>query len=74
VFELREARVVGADHLRLRLAPPGGDTFAAIAWQAAALRDALPARLRVAYRPQVNEWRGERQVQLLVVGFGDPAA
>lgn len=75
VFELREARVVGADHLRLRLAPSGSSaTFTAIAWRAAALRDALPSRLRVAYRPQVNEWRGEQQVQLLVQGLADPAA
>jgi single-stranded-DNA-specific exonuclease len=74
VFDVREARVVGADHLRLRLTPRGGSaTFAAIAWRAAHLNDALPARLRVAYRPQVNEWRGERQVQLLVQGLGNPA-
>jgi single-stranded-DNA-specific exonuclease len=69
-FELREARVVGADHLRLLLAPlAGGMAVAAIAWRAAALRERLGSRLRVAYRPQVNAWRGERQLQLLVEGL-----
>ena len=69
-FELREARVVGADHLRLLLAPvAGGEAVAAIAWRAAALREQLGSRLRVAYRPQVNAWRGERQLQLLVEGL-----
>ena len=69
-FELRDARVVGADHLRLLLAPlAGGEPVAAIAWRAAALREQLTARLHAAYRPQVNAWRGERQLQLLVEGL-----
>lgn len=70
VFDLRGVRVVGTDHLRLQLAPVGGGgTIPAIAWRAAALQDQLGPRLRVAYRPQVNDWRGERQVQLLVEGL-----
>ncbi len=69
-FELRDTRVVGVDHLRLLLVPlPGGEPVAAIAWRAAALRDHLSPRLHVAYRPQVNAWRGERQLQLLVEGL-----
>ena len=69
-FELRDTRVVGADHLRLLLAPlAGGEPVVAIAWRAAALRERLTARLHVAYRPQVNAWRGERQLQLLVEGL-----
>ena len=47
----------------------GGEPVAAIAWRAAALREQLGSRLRVAYRPQVNAWRGERQLQLLVEGL-----
>ena len=69
-FELRDTRVVGADHLHLLLAPlAGGEPVAAIAWRAAALRERLSSRLHVAYRPQVNAWRGERQLQLLVEGL-----
>ncbi len=69
-FHLHETRVVGGDHLRLLLSPvAGGESVAAIAWRAAALRGQLGSRLRVAYRPQVNAWRGERQLQLLVEGL-----
>jgi single-stranded-DNA-specific exonuclease len=69
-FDLRETRVVGADHLRLLLAPvAGGEPVAAIAWRAAPLREQLTPRLRLAYRPQVNAWRGECQLQLLVEGL-----
>ncbi len=68
-FELRGVRVVGADHLRLQLAPMGGGAVQAVAWRAAAVKDSLGPRLRVAYRPQVNDWRGERQLQLLVEGL-----
>ena len=70
VFELCGQRVVGTDHLRVQLAPVGGGApVQAIAWRAAALHDQLGPRLRVAYRPQVNDWRGQRQLQLLVEGL-----
>ncbi|MFZ5491670.1 MAG: single-stranded-DNA-specific exonuclease RecJ [Pseudomonadota bacterium] len=69
-FELRAVRIVGGDHLRLQLTPIGGGApLTAIAWRAAALGEQLGKRLRVAYRPQVNDWRGERQLQLLVEGL-----
>jgi single-stranded-DNA-specific exonuclease len=69
-FELRALRIVGGNHLRLQLAPSGGGApLTAIAWRAAALGEQLGKRLRVAYRPQVNDWRGERQLQLLVEGL-----
>lgn len=69
-FRLHDTRVVGGDHLRLLLSPvAGGEPVAAIAWRAAALREQLATRLRVAYRPQVNVWRGERHLQLLVEGL-----
>jgi single-stranded-DNA-specific exonuclease len=69
VFTLHEARIVGADHLRLRLSLPGGTPLNAIAWGAAPLRGQLTASLRVAYEPQVNSWRGMRELQLLVRGL-----
>ena len=68
VFELLEARVVGADHLKLRLRSPGGRrTLDGIAFrQAERLGGARPARLRLAYRLDVNEYAGVRSAQLLV--------
>ena len=69
VFTLHEARIVGADHLRLRLSLPGGTPLNAIAWGAAPLREQLTSSLRVAFQPQVNDWRGLRELQLLVRGL-----
>lgn len=69
VFTVHETRVVGADHLRLRLSLPGGPPLNAIAWGAAPLRGQLATSVRVAYEPQVNSWRGMRELQLLVRGL-----
>ncbi len=68
VFELLDARVVGADHLKLRLRSPGGRRILdGIAFrQAERLGGARPARLRLAYRLDVNEYAGVRSAQLLV--------
>ena len=68
-FELLECRTVGERHLKLRVQPPGlRRRFDAIAFNAADGR-AEPAAgtlLRLAYRLDVNEWRGNRSVQLVV--------
>jgi len=65
-FQLLQQRVVGESHLKLHLAPePGTDAVEAIAFN----QSALPAetrRLRLAYRLDVNEFRGQRQPQLIV--------
>jgi single-stranded-DNA-specific exonuclease len=67
-FELVDARVVGADHLKLRLRIAGGRRIVdGIAFrQAERLGSARPARLRLAYRLAVNEYAGLRTAQLLV--------
>jgi single-stranded-DNA-specific exonuclease len=73
-FELLDARVVGADHLKLRLRPVGGRRILdGIAFrQAERLGAARPARLRLAYRLGVNEYAGVRAAQL-VVEYLEPA-
>ena len=67
-FELLDARVVGADHLKLRLRPVGGRRILdGIAFrQAERLGATRPARLRLAYRLGVNEYAGVRAAQLMV--------
>jgi single-stranded-DNA-specific exonuclease len=74
VFELLDARVVGADHLKLRVRPAGGQrVLDAIAFrQAERLGNARPARLRIAYRLGVNDYAGVRSAQL-VVEYLEPA-
>ena len=74
VFELLDARVVGADHLKLRVRPAGGQrVIDAIAFrQAERLGNARPAQLRIAYRLGVNDYAGVRSAQL-VVEYLEPA-
>lgn len=73
-FELLEARVVGLDHLKLRLRPAGGRRVVdGIAFrQAERLGAARPRRLQLAYRLDVNEYAGVRSAQL-VVEYLEPA-
>lgn len=67
-FQLLERRVVGGAHLKLLLAHPGtGRRVQAIAFRQTG--EHLPpgcGRIRVVYRPDVNEYRGEQSLQLLV--------
>ncbi|MCG2633428.1 MAG: single-stranded-DNA-specific exonuclease RecJ [Gammaproteobacteria bacterium] len=65
-FVVRQVRVVGENHLKMRLADPAsGDEWDAIAFGQA--DNGLPERgseLVVAYRLEVNEWQGRASVQL----------
>ena len=67
-FEVLGQRVVGGHHLRLSLQPVGdrGGVEAIAFHQAERAAAGLPARLRVAYHLDVNEFRGESRVQLRV--------
>ena len=62
--EVVSQRLVGEKHLSLKLKhqgqPVDGIWFGHT--------DALPARVTLAFRLDVNEWRGERKVQFLVEG------
>ncbi|MEJ2345275.1 MAG: single-stranded-DNA-specific exonuclease RecJ [Gammaproteobacteria bacterium] len=68
VFEVLDERVVGEKHLKLVVRPLGGDiALDAIAFNA--LEHGWPtgaARLRLAYRLDVNEFRGNSSPQLVV--------
>ena len=66
VFELLDCRTVGERHLKMKVQPPGERRrFDAIAFNTPA---DFPAglRARLVYRLDVNEWRGNRTVQLIV--------
>jgi len=66
VFEVLSRRIVGQTHLKLGLRPAGGRaTVDAIAFGWAE-RDPGGERLRAVYKLDVNEWRGERRLQLLI--------
>ena len=60
--ELIEQRIVGSGHSKLKL-QIGGQSWDAI-WFGRT--DALPRQLQLAYRLDVNEWRNQRNLQLVV--------
>lgn len=64
-FELLEQRTVGNSHLKLRVRPvDGGQTLDAIAFSQAG--PVYRGTVRLAYRLDVNEWRGAESPQLVV--------
>lgn len=68
-FAVREARIVGERHLKLRVTPPGvngGGTIEAIAFNQGERLGEAAGQVRLAYRLDVNEYRGIRSAQLVV--------
>ena len=65
LFEVHDARIVGGDHVRLRLAPTPGLVLDAIAFGGVQRGWHQPAaRVHLLYRLEVNRWRGREAVQL----------
>jgi single-stranded-DNA-specific exonuclease len=67
-FRVLERRVVGSDHLKLRLQPEqGGPVLDAIAFGASALcHQELPDPLALVYSLEINRWQGRVMPQLRV--------
>ena len=67
-FVLVQQRLVGEKHLKMMLTTDSGHAVDAIAFGVDLKRwpDASVKRVRLVYRLDVNEWRGNRSVQLLV--------
>ena len=64
-FDVQDVRIVGGDHVRLRLAPSPGLLLDAIAFGGVQRGWHQPAsRVQVLYRLEVNRWRGRETVQL----------
>jgi single-stranded-DNA-specific exonuclease len=67
LFEVSSHRILKDQHLKLWLRPPGTLlALEAIAFRRAAGFNPGTARVRAAYRLDVNEWRGERRLQLRI--------
>lgn len=67
LFEVSSHRILKDQHLKLWLRPPGTSlALEAIAFRRAAGFSPGTARVRAAYRLDVNEWRGERRLQLRI--------
>ena len=67
-FEVEGSRIVGERHLKMQLRwPDSGQCVDAIAFSVdEALLEMKPRQVRIAYRLDINEWRGNRSLQLLV--------
>ena len=69
-FRIRRTRIVGEKHLKLWVEPgTSGRSFDAIAFNYLQGRDVaepLPETVRLVYRLDINEYAGERRLQLLV--------
>jgi single-stranded-DNA-specific exonuclease len=67
IFAVREQRVVGERHLKLRVQHAGGGpTIDAIAFSRAPLASASNVSARFVYRLDVNHYRSSRTTQLVV--------
>ena len=67
-FDIVERRLVGGEHMKLTLRAPGTQQlFDGIAFRAGALMSFdLPQPWHVTYRLDVNRWRGQHRVQLII--------
>ncbi len=67
-FEVAGSRIVGERHLKLQLRwPDSGAPVDAIAFNVdEALLEFKPQQLQIAYRLDINEWRGNQNLQLLI--------
>ncbi len=61
-FDVHDVRIVAGKHTRVSLSR-GGERFAAMHFNHA---EPLPNRVRVAFRPEVNEWQGNTSLQLTI--------
>jgi single-stranded-DNA-specific exonuclease len=64
-FEVLNQRILKDKHLKLGLRK-GGQQFDAIQFNFA---DSAPARIRAAFRVDINEWNGRQNVQLMIEHF-----
>lgn len=67
-FEVVSSRIVGERHLKLQLQWPGSpQRVDAIAFNVdEPLLQMTPQRMEIAYRLDINEWRGNSSLQLLI--------
>jgi single-stranded-DNA-specific exonuclease len=68
VFRVDAQKIIGERHSRLALAR-GDERFEAIVFNQV---EALPASIRAAYRPEVNEWNGSLALQLVIEHWQAP--
>lgn len=67
VFRVAQSRVLKDKHLKLVLnEPSSGALYDAIQFNSDWVNEPIPERVRVVYRPNINEFRGRRSVQFFL--------
>ena len=67
VFNVLQQRVLKEKHLKLVLSDEGGGQFIdAIQFNSDWCCDTLPSKVRIVYRPNINEFRGKKSVQFFI--------
>lgn len=67
IVQVRSQKVVAEKHLSLKLTVAGREVDGIFFGRL----NMLPARCKLAFRPDINEWKGQRKVQLIVEGVED---
>lgn len=67
LFRVVQSKVLKEKHLKLVVMPPGSTVmFDAIQFNSEWVKRSLPQKVRLVYRPDINEFRGRKSVQLLL--------
>ena len=67
VFNVLQQRVLKEKHLKLVLSDEFGTQFVdAIQFNSGWCHETLPSKVRIVYRPNINEFRGKRSVQFFI--------
>ncbi|KAA6182193.1 single-stranded-DNA-specific exonuclease RecJ [Thiohalocapsa marina] len=73
VFEVSDVRVAAERHLKLRVCAADGQPLDAIGFNLAARRGVVDKRMHLAYRLDVNDYRGLRLPQLVIEHLQPPS-
>jgi len=70
IFNVVQSKVLKGSHLKLVLSPINSTQLVdAIQFNSEWISRALPEKVQVAYRPNINEFRGRRSIQFLIDGI-----
>jgi single-stranded-DNA-specific exonuclease len=65
-FQVLDWRIVGEQHLKLSLRPPGGESIDAIGFRLGGLATSARDQAHLVYRLAINDYRGIKSPQLIV--------
>lgn len=74
-FDVLGAKTMGSEKQHLKLTVRKGNVILdAVAWDAAHIADNLPEKITAVFQAQINSFRGNESIQVMVQHFPDPGA